>query len=194
MKGVIFNVVEEAVTEMYSADTWDDLLDAADLDGQYTALGSYDDADLIKLVGAACTMTGHQPDELVRVLGRHAFKHLAARHADLIDGASGTHEFLRQVNEIIHPEVLKLHPDATPPEFEFEDRPGGVLRLTYRSSRRLGALAEGLILGAGDRFGETVTVELISGRGEEVTVYDVHVEPSGMVASSDVGAPVEAVG
>ncbi len=44
MKGVVFNIVEEFVTEQWSADDWDDLLDAAGLDGAYTALGTYTDS------------------------------------------------------------------------------------------------------------------------------------------------------
>ncbi len=173
MKGVIFNAVEDAVVDLYSEDVWDDLLEAAQLDGHYTSLGNYDDADLSALVAAACPMTGHEPDELVRVLGRHAFPHLAGRYPELIADADSTHDFLRQVNDIIHPEVLKLHPDARPPAFDFEDRPDNVLRVTYRSERRLGALAEGLILGAGDRFNEHVEVTVVSGHGEAVTVFDV---------------------
>ncbi len=173
MKGVIFNAVEEAVVTLYSEDVWDDLLEAAELDGHYTSLGSYDDEHLMALVAAACPMTGHEPNELVRVLGRHAFPHLAERYPELVDEANGTHDFLRRVNDIIHPEVLKLHPDAKPPTFEFEDRPNGVLRITYRSERRLGVLAEGLILGAGDRFGEEVEITTVSGLGEPVTVFDV---------------------
>lgn len=173
MKGVIFNAVEEAVVHLYSEDVWDDLLEAADVDGHYTSLGDYPDADLAALVGAACPMTGMGPDDLVRTLGQHAFPHLAERYPELVDEASGTHDFLRRVNDIIHPEVLKLHPDAKPPEFDFEDRPDGVLRITYRSTRRLGVLAEGLILGAGIRFDEHVEVHTVSGLGEEVTVFDV---------------------
>ena len=59
MKGLIFNVVEEVVTELYDADTWDDLLDAAGVDGAYTALGNYDDDELIGIVDAASTATGN---------------------------------------------------------------------------------------------------------------------------------------
>ena len=173
MKGVIFNAVEDAVVDLYSEDVWDDLLDAAKLDGHYTSLGEYDDAELLSLVTAACEMTGHQPDELVKILGRHAFPHLAGRYPELVDGADNTHAFLRRVNDIIHPEVLKLHPDAKPPEFEFEDLPDSVLRITYKSERRLGALAEGLILGAGDRFNEDVQITVVSGMGDAITVFDV---------------------
>ena len=173
MKGVIFNAVEDAVVDLYSEDVWDDLLDAAGLAGNYTSLGEYDDAQLLALVTAACEMTGHEPGELVTLLGRHAFPHLAGRYPELVDGADDTHAFLRQVNDIIHPEVLKLHPDAKPPEFEFETRADNVLRITYKSERRLGALAEGLILGAGDRFNEDVQINVVSGMGDAVTVFDV---------------------
>lgn len=173
MKGVIFNAVEAAVVELYSEDVWDDLLAAADLEGHYTSLGEYDDTQLLALVAAGCEATGFEPDELVKVLGRHAFPHLAGRYPELVDATDGTHSFLRSVNDIIHPEVLKLHPDAKPPAFDFEDRDDNVLRVTYRSERRLGPLAEGLIVGAGDRFNEEVEVTVVSGMGEPVTVFDV---------------------
>lgn len=175
MKGVIFNAVEEAVVNLYSEDVWDDLLDAAGVSGRYTSLGSYDDAELIALVEAAVEMTGIDATELVKVLGRHSFPHLASRYPDLVDESAGTHDFLRRVNDIIHPEVLKLHPDATPPQFEFEDRPDGSLRVTYHSVRKLGVLAQGLMYGAADKFNEDIEIDVVSGAGEETTVFDVRV-------------------
>lgn len=173
MKGIIFNSVEDAVTTLYSEDTWDDLLDAAGIEGTYTAIGNYRDEDLQKLVVAGCEMTGMEAEELVRTLGRYSFPHLSSRYPELLGDASTTHDFLRRVNDIIHPEVLKLHPDAKPPEFKFEQRSDDVLRMTYRSARKLGILAEGLMIGAGDYFNETVTIEVIEGAGTEVTVFDV---------------------
>ena len=176
MKGIIFNAVEEAVVSLYSEEVWDDLIDAAGVTGEYTSLGDYDDADLFALVTAASSMTGIEAIELVKVLGRHSFDPLAERYSYLIDEAEGTLEFLRTVNDIIHPEVLKLHPNARPPSFEFEERENDILRVTYRSERKLGVLAQGLIYGAADRFGETVTVDVVSGLGDEVAVFDVSVE------------------
>ena len=35
MKGIVFNLLEEVVTREYSADTWDDLLEAAGVNGSY---------------------------------------------------------------------------------------------------------------------------------------------------------------
>jgi len=166
VKGVIFNAVEEAVVKLYSEDVWDDLLDAAGVSGRYTSLGSYDDSELIALVEAAVEMTGIDATELIKVLGRHSFPHLASRYPELVSESDGTHDFLRRVNDIIHPEVLKLHPDATPPQFEFEQRSDGALRITYHSVRKLGVLAQGLMYGAADKFGEEIEVDVISGLAE----------------------------
>ena len=41
MKGIIFNLVEEAVTAGHGEQTWDAILEAADLGGEYTSLGNY---------------------------------------------------------------------------------------------------------------------------------------------------------
>ncbi len=172
MKGVIFNAVEEAVTHLYSEDVWDDLLDAAGLDGHYTSLGTYEDGELLALVVAGCEATGLDANDLVRALGEHAFPHLVQRHPELVV-ADNTFDFLHSVNDIIHPEVLKLHPDAKPPEFEFDRRSDKVLRMTYKSDRKLGVMAEGLIHGAAAHFGERVEISVVSGAGESETTFDI---------------------
>lgn len=174
MKGIIFNAVHDAVVGLYNEDTWDDLLDAAGLEGGYTSIGTYDDAELLALVKVGCEATGIETAELMQVLGTHAFPTLAGRYPEFLEGSSGTLEFLRVVDTIIHPEVMKLHPDATPPRFDFEDLSDGGLRMTYHSARRLGAMAEGLIYGAAAWFGESVSIAIISGAGEESTIYDIH--------------------
>ena len=53
MKGIIFNVAEATVSDEFGEDAWDDLLDAAGLDGAYTALGDYPVEQLVALVTAA---------------------------------------------------------------------------------------------------------------------------------------------
>jgi len=173
VKGIIFNVVEEAVTEMYSADVWDDLLNAANLDGSYTAIENYDDAELLALVGAAVEATGIGPAELVPILGRTSFKYLSGRYPEFLEGVDGLFDFLKSVDTIIHPEVMKLHPRATPPRFGCERVSDDRLRVTYKSNRCLGALAVGLVQGAADHFCEPVEIQVVSGGGEAVTVLDV---------------------
>ncbi len=172
MKGVIFNAVEAAVTTLYSAAAWDDLLEAAGLDGSYTSLGLYDDEELGRIVAAAMQVTGLDQAELLRVLGRHALPHLWSHYPDLMADAPSMFDCLLGVNSVIHPEVLKLHSDAKPPQFDFNQLSNRVLRVTYRSERGLGPLAQGLILGLADKFGEEIVITDVAGSGSE-TVFDV---------------------
>jgi glycine cleavage system aminomethyltransferase T len=43
VKGIVFNLLEEVVTRTHGEHIWDALLDAAELSGSYTSLGSYPD-------------------------------------------------------------------------------------------------------------------------------------------------------
>lgn len=158
MKGVIFNVVEEVIGELFDADTWDDLLDGAELDGAYTALGDYADTELLAIVSAACQATGMSAEEVLRTVGHHALPKLASRVPDSMGGAPDALSFIRKVNDIIHPEVLKIYPDSIPPAFDFEDHVDGLV-VQYRSARNLPALAEGLLSGVSLLYEEDVTVQ-----------------------------------
>ena len=166
MKGVIFNVVEEVVEDLFDTDTWDDLLDAAEVDGAYTALGDYADSELLSIVTAACAATGMTPEDLLRTVGHHALPKLASRVPESLTDAPDAFTFIRNVNDIIHPEVLKIYPDSIPPAFTFEDHPDGLV-VHYRSARHLPALAEGLLSGVTLLFDEDVHVQsLEAGEGD----------------------------
>ena len=158
MKGVVFNLLEELVRREHGEAAWDGLLDAAGVEGAYTSLGSYPDAELYRLVGAAARALGRPADEVVRWFGRGAFPLLVAHAPEVLRGHTSARSFVLTLNSIIHPEVRKLYPGADVPDFEFDTCNPAVLVMTYRSPRRLCAFAEGLVLGAADRFGETATV------------------------------------
>ena len=158
MKGVIFNLAEQVVTDAYGVDAWDDILDRAGLDGAYTSLGSYPDADLGALVTASAERLGVEPAVVVRTIGEGAMPVLAQRYAEFFSPHATTREFLLTLNDIIHPEVRKLYPGADVPEFGFEVEGDDVLLLSYRSHRRLCPLAEGFVTGAATHYGETVVM------------------------------------
>jgi hypothetical protein len=156
VKGVIFDVVEEAVTAAHGEEGWDALLEEAGVEGAYTALGDYPDSELTALVAAGSRLHGVAPEELTRWLGHQALLGLAARHPHFFAPHADTRSFLLTLNDVIHPEVRKLDAHAEPPHFAFADRPDGALAVTYRSQRRLCALAVGMIHGAATHFGEQV--------------------------------------
>lgn len=80
MKGIVFNLLEEVVRYEFGEATWDALLDAARLEGTYTSLGNYPDADMIRLVAAASSVLNLPDDHVLRWFGRHALTLLADRY------------------------------------------------------------------------------------------------------------------
>ena len=159
MKGIVFNLLEEVVTRNHGAATWDALLDAADLDGAYTSLGSYPDEDAGKLVVAAGKALGLEPREVLRWFGREAMPVLAQKYPGFFTPHATVRPFLLSLNSIIHPEVRKIYPGADVPVFDFEDAPDGALLMGYNSPRRLCALAHGFVEGAAGHYGEPVVFE-----------------------------------
>jgi hypothetical protein len=158
MKGVVFNLLEQVVTRDYGEDTWDRLLDKASLDGAFTSLGGYSDAEFFTLVSAASDTLDKDPDEIVRWFGREALPLLATSYPQFFEPHDSTKPFILTLNDIIHPEVRKLYPGADVPVFDFNVT-NEALVMGYRSDRKLCSFAEGLIEGAAAHFGETVSIE-----------------------------------
>lgn len=158
MKGVLFNVVEDVVTEALSADAWDAVVDESGVGGAYTSLGTYPDAELGEIVCAAARAAKISETETLRLTGRLGFKHLVRRAPHLLDGIDDWKSVLRSLDEIIHPEVRKIYPDADVPGFSATDD-GEVLVMVYTSKRGLCALADGLVVGSGEWFGAALSVE-----------------------------------
>ncbi|HEX9889694.1 MAG TPA: heme NO-binding domain-containing protein [Nitriliruptorales bacterium] len=158
MKGIVLTLLQQVVTDEHDEDTWDDLIDAAGVDGAYTAVGTYDHAELHALVAAAADALDSTPDEIVVWFGRKALPLLAQRYPELFEGHTSARSFVLTLNDVIHPEVRKLFPGAYAPNFEFDTSDPERIGLTYLSDRGLCRFAEGLVQGAADHFGEHAEV------------------------------------
>ena len=161
MKGIVFNLLEDAVTDEHGPDAWDDAVDASGVEGAYSAIGSYPDEQFVRLLGALPVDPAARPDDSTSTrlvwFGRRAMPFLAERYAVFFEPHRSISTFLPTLNVVIHPEVRKLYPGADVPVFDVSHR-GEVVVLGYRSHRGLCALARGFVLGAGDVFGEPVEV------------------------------------
>jgi hypothetical protein len=175
VKGVVFNLLEEIVSREYGEDVWDDLLEAAQVDGVYTSLGGYPDEDLSALVAAASTALDMPAEDIVRWFGRNALPLLATTYPEFFDPHDSTRPFILTLNDIIHPEVRKLYPGADVPVFDFDTSSEEVLVMDYVSPRKLCAFAEGLIAGAAEHYGETASIEQpkCMGRGDSKCVLEI---------------------
>jgi hypothetical protein len=159
MKGVLFNVAEDVVDETISDAAWDEALQRGCLAGVYTSLGDYPDDDLVAIVAAISERTGLSPDEVLHHVGVHGYRHLVDRQPDLVEGIADLGSLLHHLEDVIHPEVAKLHPNAEPPSFTITDLDPGTWQVEYRSRRQLCHLAEGLIVGAANGFGTPARTE-----------------------------------
>ncbi len=145
------------------------------MDGAYTTLGTYDDAEFVALVAALAAARGEAVPDTVRWFGRAALPVLVDRYPSFAEGHASARSFVLTLNHVIHPEVRKLHPGAEVPDFTAHERGDDALALAYRSRRALCTLAEGLILGAGDHFGEALAVDQSScvHRGDDACVLEI---------------------
>lgn len=158
MKGVVFDVVRDVVCAEYSVTAWDRILLEADVDGVYTSLGTYPDEELSAIVASASRVTGLPADELLRWLGRLAFPRLAVHIPETIFTLDSWQDLLAGLDRIIHAEVTRVYPDAVVPGFVASAAGTGVVQLRYQSERGLCALADGLVVGAGEWFDSELVV------------------------------------
>ncbi|MBS7670133.1 heme NO-binding domain-containing protein [Croceicoccus gelatinilyticus] len=159
MKGIVFNLLEEVVTSDHGADTWIALIEATEVSGIYTSVGSYPDEELFTLVMAAANGLNISVDETLRLFGRKAMPLLAERYPVFFQDHTSARSLILSVNDIIHPEVRKLYSGAGCPHFHFQHGADGRLMVGYQSPRKLCQLAHGFVHGTADHFGEAVRIE-----------------------------------
>lgn len=159
MKGLLFNLLEEAVTRAHGEGVWDAIVETAAVGGVYTSLGSYPDEEFDRLLSSTALALGLRRDAVVRWFGHAEVPLLAERFPRFFAGHASSRTFLATMNDVHLLEVRKLYPDAEVPAFDFEAREDGEMALGYLSPRKLCALVEGQIEGTADYFGESVTID-----------------------------------
>lgn len=161
MKGMVFTEFLELVDEKFSFEITERLIEMSQLpsDGIYTAVGTYDYQEIVTLVSNLSTLTDATVSDLLKAFGRHLFQRFVLSFPLFFEGMCSSMEFLPRVQDYVHSEVRKLYPDAELPNFSCSKPEGGTMIMTYRSSRNLADLAEGLILACIDHFGESLSVE-----------------------------------
>ena len=178
MKGVIFTEFIEMVEEMFSMDMVDEIIEKANLPsgGVYTAVGTYDHAEMVSLIQCLEEATGMQALALQRTFGERLFGRFYSSYPRFFDGVGSVFQFLQLVEGYIHIEVRKLYPDAELPRIETVRTEPNQLTLIYQSSRPFASVAEGLIDGCIAHFGESIEVqkEDLSNGGGTAMRFELH--------------------
>ena len=182
MKGVIFTQFLDFVTDRYGGDAVARLTapDGTLATRHYRAAGQYDHVELVAMADAVAAAVDEPRAGLLERFGEALFGHFAALYPVFFYEVDSALELLARVETYVHGEVKTLYPDAEFPRFECVERAPGTLEMTYRSTRPLADVAEGLIRGCIEPFGDALEVHredlpgasgcaarfsLVSGRG-----------------------------
>ena len=157
--GIIFNLLEEAVTRHFGPGAWAKMLATVDVGG-YLPFDRYPDDEFFRLLGALPVAEEMNAEDRLRWFGRAAVPLLAERYPLIFAPHQSAESFLLTLNAILHPGISPADVEAGPLDLEVleVDPPGGLV-LGYRSARRLCALAEGFVTGTADYYGESVQIQ-----------------------------------
>lgn len=160
MKGIVFNEFINMVETVFDEDMVDDIMDSVDLasGGAYTSVGTYSHEELVVMVVELSNRCGTPVPDLINAFGKHLAKVFSVKYADFFNECPDTLSFLKKIDNHIHVEVKKLYPDAELPEFSYDDSDPDNFQLIYSSVRGFSDLAEGLIEGSAQHYGESFNI------------------------------------
>ncbi|MBV9576243.1 MAG: heme NO-binding domain-containing protein [Gammaproteobacteria bacterium] len=161
MKGMVFTEFLTFVEDNFGYETVDKIIEESHLsnNGAYTAIGTYDHGDMVKLVTALSQQLNTPIPDLLRTFGKHLFYRFKALFPHFFKENQSAFDFLSSVDNYIHIEVKKLYKDAELPKFEYEKPSPNILIMYYTSSRHFEDLAEGLIAGCIEQHHEKVSIK-----------------------------------
>ena len=161
MKGIIFTLFIEYAEVTFGGLVSEQMISSCDLStgGAYTAVGTYDHREIVQMIVKLSELTDREVPDLLKSFGFHLFGKLSAGYPELIANVNDSFELVSIIENHIHVEVRKLYPDASLPSFSHEFTGPDELHLLYESERGLADLAEGLLMGCFDHFGEEVVLE-----------------------------------
>jgi hypothetical protein len=160
MKGMIFTEFMTMVEDRFGLQTLDTVITESNLsnDGAYSAIGTYDHQELIRMVVSLSKLTETGAQDLVRAFGTYLFVRFVEKYPVFFRRPTDTFSFLETVEETVHVEVLKLAPDAELPSFQHERLDADNMTMVYRSKRCFADLAEGLMEGCAAHFGDKIAI------------------------------------
>ncbi|MCW8332912.1 heme NO-binding domain-containing protein [Vibrio sp. SCSIO 43135] len=168
MKGIIFTEFMELVEQEFGLEVLENMLDESGSEGIFTAVGSYDHRELVKMIVSLSKLTDVPIEALQEVFGKSVFNNLlnTLPNSAGLKKCANTFQFIRHVEEYIHLEVKKLYPDAKPPSFVFISETQTEMVFDYHSARCLSHVCLGLIQGCAQHFNEAVDVEMAPNDGD----------------------------
>lgn len=161
MKGIVFTEFIEMLEGEFGLEKTEDIIESSNLEsgGVFTAVGTYEDGEMIKLLTTASEKTERPAPVLLKSFGHSLLKSFATRYSHWIADCNHGFDLLTKVDNYIHIEVMKLYPKANLPKFSHTIPDENTLILEYQSPRKMGDLAEGLIEGVMEAFNHKYSID-----------------------------------
>ncbi len=147
MKGIVFTEFLELVETKFGLETVNEIIENSDLksNGVYTAIGTYDFAEMLSLITNLSEKTKVSVSDLLYTYGLHFFHVLKDNYPAIVKKYDSAIDLLSSIDSHIHVQVRKIYPDAELPKFDVVERTDNSITLIYTSSRSMYAFAIGLI-------------------------------------------------
>lgn len=162
MKGIIFTEFLELVEDKFGLETVDGIISASTLSsgGAYTAIGTYDFAEMLSLLTNLSERTELSIDQLLLTYGEHFFAILLKSYPQLIEKYDEPIALLSSIENHIHVEVRKIYPDAELPSFKILEKKENHLVMIYKSSRAMSSFGLGLMNKTFEHYHAKANIEL----------------------------------
>lgn len=172
MRGIIFTEYLDFVETKFGYATVDQILtiDGLTDEGAYTSVGKYPFEEIVALLVETSSKTSVALPNLMSSFGEHVMGVFYKGYPDFFHSSQDAFTFLSSTEDVIHPQVLKLYPDAELPSFDIKRVSEDHLEMTYHSVRRMGDFAHGLIVGCLEHYQEKakITQENLSEDGTKI--------------------------
>lgn len=161
MKGIVFTEFLDMVEQKFGYEIVDQIIEDSNLqsNGIYTAVGTYPHSEVVSLLMNLSDRVKLDPGLLLKEFGKYLFDTFLASYPQFFSAVDNSFAFLHSIDNHIHVEVLKLYPDATLPKFLSHETEDGSMIMTYKSERKMAALAEGLIEKSIAHYGENCSID-----------------------------------
>lgn len=170
MYGLVNRGIKDFAMDAGGADLWEAIRVRANCeDDEFLSMQAYEDQLSMDLVAAASEELGIAADELLRKFGRFWVLFTGKEgYGPLMDMSGNTFSEFVESLDSMHARIKTSMPELQPPQFSCTRRSETELDVTYLSDRvGLVPMVEGLFMGLADKFGETVSLEVVSSKADE---------------------------
>jgi Haem-NO-binding len=159
MHGIVLTELQEFVTRHHGLPAWREVQRRAGLPPKvYIPAATYPDGDVVALVGAASALTGTPVPDLLEAFGAGLVPGLLQIYGRMVKKGWKTLDLLEHTESAMHTVVRRQTPGADPPQLSCVRTDPDRVVIVYKSSRRMCAVAKGIIRGVAAHFGDRVAI------------------------------------